>query len=97
MRQKYDKSQHLSPTSLREKKLALPSHMHHNLHILMLSQTELPQNTATHAPQLDVSKVHCAEGLQEQEAQCGNQIYLWGKNIFIHLKSETQPLDFEEQ
>jgi hypothetical protein len=51
----------------------------------MLSQIELPQNTATHAPQLDVLVVLCAQGLQEQEAQCGNQISLWGKNILISV------------
>lgn len=53
--------------------------MHRSLHILMLSQIELPQNTATRAPQHDVLIVLCAQGLREQEAQCGNQISLWGK------------------
>ena len=73
--------------------------MHHNLHILMLSLIELPQNTVTHAPQLDIAIVLCAQGLQEQEAQYGNQISLQGKNVFllVYLKSLTQPAHFKEK
>jgi len=64
----------------------------------MLSLIELPQNTVTHAPQLDATIVLCAQGLQEQEAQYGNQISLQGKNVFllVYLKSLTQPAHLKE-
>jgi len=52
----------------------------------MLSLIELPQNTVTHAPQLDVAIGLCAQRLQEQEAQYGNQISLQGKkSVFISI------------
>jgi len=55
----------------------------------MLSLIELPQNTVTHAPQLDAAIVLCAQGLQEQEAQDGNEISLQGKNVFISILEVT--------
>lgn len=72
--------------------------MHHNLRILMLSLIVLPQNTEAHAHQLDVSVVLCVQVLQEHEAQCGNQTYLWKQTTFllVHLKSVTNQQAEEE-